>query len=464
MLKYNYIYFVVSFILFFTTCMFCLETHGYVMECTVINVSFLFVCLLYCYILTYNGKTEVFHPIHIYFIFYILIFFLTPRILIHLNDTLCGGVNVMGGCVKATFIVVFGLFSFSLGYLLTKTNNVMHTIKPIPNISRQKILRLSYYIFAIVYIISFLYAMRSGKTIFSILSFGGIGYVRINQNPNDQLLFLINVSYALIVPWLFICAYSRSIFIKILLSYLMLSLYFSYGWRFITYIMVLSFMIVTYRRLGIKPKIRQIIVALICLLLFSVVQGSVRNSIRRGDSVSFQGFTIDNIAYTLKSNFNIYQPFYGVVEKYPDQYNYYYGQACFVYPFIMWIPRFIWHGKPAGDEYPATIAVKRAVSDKVISKMAFSYPNIFEYYIDFGLLGVMLFSFAIGVICKKMIKKYNSNSLYDIITYAVFIGFLIQFINRGYIAMLITLFVFLFSPLLLYRKYYRENDFSNVSS
>jgi oligosaccharide repeat unit polymerase len=85
-----------------------------------------------------------------------------------------------------------------------------------------------------------------------------------------------------------------------------------------------------------------------------------------------------------------------------------------------------------------------------------SIPNIGEYYLDFGILGVVLLSFFIGLICKKMIKFYYSASLYDIIIYAIFCGYLIQFINRGNVAQLITLFVFLYWPLLLYKKEFKE--------
>ena len=116
----------------------------------------------------------------------------------------------------------------------------------------------------------------------------------------------------------------------------------------------------------------------------------------------------------------------------------------------MWIPRFIWPNKPAGTEFPAGIALLNSCPSAL--KEAMSFPNIYEYYIDFGPIGVIIISFIIGVICKKMVKLYNSEHIYNVICYALFLGFLIQFINRGYIAQLITLFVFLYAPLLFYKK------------
>ena len=136
---------------------------------------------------------------------------------------------------------------------------------------------------------------------------------------------------------------------------------------------------------------------------------------------------------TLESNFNIYQTYYGVVGTYPEKEDYFYGQACFVYPFVvMWIPRYIWPDKPKGTGFPAGVALLKSCPSAI--REARSFPNIYEYYIDFGPLGVIVFSFFIGVICRKMLDFYNSCSIYKIICYAIFIGFMIQFINRGYIA------------------------------
>ncbi|MCS2583383.1 O-antigen polysaccharide polymerase Wzy [Bacteroides sp. BFG-551] len=138
------------------------------------------------------------------------------------------------------------------------------------------------------------------------------------------------------------------------------------------------------------------------------------------------------------------------LEHIQEKADYFYGQACFVYPFVMWIPRTVWQNKPVGTDFPAGVALLKSCPSAL--KEAMSFPNIYEYYIDFGPIGVVVITFFIGVFCKKMIRLYNSNSIYDVICYALFVGFLIQFINRGYIAQLITLLVFLYMPLFFYKN------------
>lgn len=421
-------------------------------------------CLIVSYIVSFciywfacnKLEFDFFHPIHIYFVFYFFIFFITPLFLIDSKDTLCVDDNVMGACIRATIIVVLALAAYTIGYLSTKNNIVgVEMVEPLSEFTEKAILKKSYILFIVCYGISVYYALSSGKTLLGILSLGSMGMAEMSSiTGDDKMLFMINVSYSLLVPWLFIFTYSKNKVIPIFLSYLLISLFFSYGWRFIIYILVLSLLITRTRVLGKKITMTQVTSLVVVLLLFSVFTGSVRNSVRNGQKTDFEGFTTENISQTLESNFNIYQTYYGVVGTYPDKEDYFYGQACFVYPFIMWIPRSLWPGKPYGTEFPAGKALLRSCPSAL--KEAMSFPNIYEYYIDFGALGVIIFSFFIGKVCRRMLDYYYSNSVYKIICYALFVGFLIQFINRGYIAQLITLFVFLYLPLLLYKKQFTQ--------
>lgn len=422
------------------------------------------VCMMFCITMLVYYKTinpcrfDFFHPIHVYMVFYICIFFVTPIFLIDIGEERCMGVDIMSGCIKATFIVLLGLMAFCLGYKNIKISEAQLPVLKLDTRIVRKILRTSYIIFIITYMISLNYAMRSGKTLASIFSLGTLTYTRIYQDVGDQLLFLINVSYSLLVPWLFICVYEKNRLIKLITSFLLFSLFVSYGWRFIIYIMIFGYLIVHTRISEKRIKFAKILLLGIILILYSTVQGAIRNDIRSGNKADFEGFNMENIAFTLKSNFNIYQPFYAVVDKYPSQYDFYYGQSCFVYPIIMWVPRFIWKDKPFGEDYPNCVATKKAINESAITDAAFSYPNIFEYYIDFGTAGVLFMSYILGCICKKMLRRYNSSSIYDIIIYAIFIGFLIQFINRGNLSQLMTLLFFLFIPIRFYRKYFRKNQ------
>ena len=179
--------------------------------------------------------------------------------------------------------------------------------------------------------------------------------------------------------------------------------------------------------------------------------GAVRGGIRSGEGATLEGASPDIISYTFKSNFDIYQTFYAIVDYYPQKADFYYGKTVFMSPVIMWIPRFVWPEKPRGIEYPSGVAIEKAAPG-TMEFAAKAWPNIYEYYLDFGVLGTFFLSYILGMICKRMVRLYNKGSVYGLLTYALFMGFLIQLINRGDTSQLSTLLVFLLFPLLIYKK------------
>lgn len=182
-----------------------LRPHLYGEEKTCLIISYIISFCIYWFACN-KHKFDFFHPIHIYFVFYFFIFFITPLFLIDSQNTLCVDDNVMGACIKATIIVVFALLAFAIGYLITKNKikqpeHVLH----IEDVKRKRILQKSYVIFAICYIISVYYALSSGKNLLGILSLGTMGMTGLPTiSGDDKMLFMINISYSLLVPWLFI--------------------------------------------------------------------------------------------------------------------------------------------------------------------------------------------------------------------------------------------------------------------
>ena len=421
-----------------------------------IFITVSFVAVLFAYLITIiKNPFNFFDSIHLYTAFYLLIFFVTPLVLINLGQTTCFGVYIMGSAKKTTFIVAIGLVSYYIGYSTSKPSINLQLRPQTPKTTdRRRILIISYFYFLAVSLLNIYVLLSAGKSVSYILTLGGGTYEK-QEGLTSGMRFIINFCYTTIVPWLVICFYSRLKIIKIVISYLIFAIFFAYGWRFITYIMAISFFIVYFRFYNKTPKVTHIASLFVGLLLFSVVLGSVRSNIRRGEKANFDGFSIQNIGFTLESNFNIYQSFYAIVDNYPQNYNHTYGQATLVYPVIMWIPRFIWPEKPLGKDYPISQATINSINSFAIEDAGFATPNIGEYYLDFGIPGVIIFFFVIGYASKYMLWFYYSDSFFDLIIYAVFCGFLIQFINRGYIAQSLTLSVFLFGPLLLYRKYYK---------
>lgn len=450
-----------SLIIFINTLILCFVLYFISQEARVTNFrydyDFVVVSLLVFVGLYSIGISKsinnLFQPLNIYAFFYICICFLTPCFMILAHEEDCHGVNVMYGCVPGTIYVIIAFISFLCGYLRRQNKQVVVQQLEIPSkFQIKRILNTSYVLFGVGCFLNLLLLISIGYNLTYLFTMGGNGLANVVGIP-DNLRFLFNSGYVLLVPWLFICAYGKKIH-AILCAYLLFIIFYAYGWRFIIYIVAVSGAIVFYRTRNKQPKISHIIILGAILFLYSTIGGMMRGFMRSGENATLKKVESDNFIYTLESNFDIYKTYYGVVQTYPSKENFWYGQAVITSPIIMWIPRFVWPEKPLGTEYPLTIGIMKSCGEDAIIGAAMASPNITEYYLDFGVIGVIIYSFILGTVCKRMLKLYYGKSLYGVIKYALFCGFLIQLINRGYMAQLVTLIVILYLPLLLYRKYY----------
>ena len=128
--------------------------------------------------------------------------------------------------------------------------------------------------------------------------------------------------------------------------------------------------------------------------------------------------------------------------------NYTFGEQMFFYTLIMLVPRFVWPSKPQ--------PIIREVLMKTVSKYASlagtAYPYLGEYYHEFGLLGVILFCFLLGLFCRYLAKKLYSSNIHDIIIYSVCFPLLFQILIRGYTPSNFYMMVFVLLPIVFNKK------------
>ena len=72
---------------------------------------------------------------------------------------------------------------------------------------------------------------------------------------------------------------------------------------------------------------------------------------------------------------------------------------------------------------------------------------------EFGIIGSVLIMFWFGRALKKSIRLYESTAIDDIILYAVFYGFTMQIITRGYTPTIVGLLIFLYLPAIVIRAF-----------
>lgn len=153
-------------------------------------------------------------------------------------------------------------------------------------------------------------------------------------------------------------------------------------------------------------------------------------------------------------NAEIFYPFYNLVEYIPKYANYHYGLGI-LNIVVQFIPRALWPGKP-------TMLGKTAFEAMYGDSMGgAAYPNIGEFYYEFGIVGVIVFMFAYGrimqgVYYKAMQKKDKLSQL----MFAINFGYIIQFVCRGHFASWAIDYVFMLGPIVLLkyllRKKYNE--------
>jgi len=134
-----------------------------------------------------------------------------------------------------------------------------------------------------------------------------------------------------------------------------------------------------------------------------------------------------------------------VIEKVPAVYPFCYAEPIWValsFP----IPRSLWPGKPIA-EYIRTINLcVDPVSGSLDQGMA--VPNVGEYYLAFGWAGIVLGSFALGLICRGMWNWYRRSPENPLViaTYGAFFSWLFQVIHRGYLPFAVLTFCFSVLP------------------
>lgn len=427
----------------------------YTFEYRFIISTLILVLIGYYFFLKYQ-KFVFFSPAHIIIIFLIFIFWITPCVCIDNNDTYCHGVNVMNGCIKATECATLGILSFMLGYYIT---NVGVAKKKIDNVYvlYKKVKNISYYSFAFFFLIMMYAFVRfKGFSLSYILSFAtNFNGVDTSYEQDSSMLFVGMAAKMMLVPWLIIVTTSPKKWDKIIISYLLFSVYFINGARYMIYIAILSYIIIHFRIKNKSIDLKRIILLIGAMLLLSTFIQNVRNNVRTARAIENSSFGINDIKKTLYTNFNIYQPFYGVVHSVPNKHNYSYGNAIFSDPLEMWKPRFLFPDKTEPRNYAYTKAIRKSVGNDIIDHYAMAMPILGDFYVDFGIKGVIIFMFLLGVLYKKSIRLYYSNNYFKLLAYAIICSTSIQVINRGFLPQLITLHIFLLLPILVYNKYFK---------
>jgi oligosaccharide repeat unit polymerase len=120
-----------------------------------------------------------------------------------------------------------------------------------------------------------------------------------------------------------------------------------------------------------------------------------------------------------------------------------------MYTFIMPIPRILFEGKPNSIMPEVLIAS----TNRLIASTGAAWPNIGEYYHEFGIVGCIIFMCLFGYVCSFLKKLYiQPKWVHSLIAYSIIFPLLIQIVIRGYTAAVFYIVLFLLMPITIIKK------------
>ena len=388
---------------------------------------------------------KLFSPITVLSAIYITLFFFTPMYDIVLREYEWFGVDLFAYGMKGSLIAFLGYIAFIAVYnrpVKIRNKTLFHE----PKRDMTSIILLMY---VICLAANIYYLVRtSGHSLAYIFSLGLLGSGNTSNEIESNLGFISNLSFALPSCTLLYCEYGRSKPLKIILFVLMFILQVERGFRFYIIQIILMFISYIYTKKDKKIKLVNVAVLLIGTMIPIVLMTMFRNSIRAGSGMDLTMLTGEAIRQALDEaiwdNFRIYKTYYGIIKAVPDMTPYMFGQQMIVYTLIMFIPRIIWPGKPLppGDE-----AVALGISPYAVLAGT-AYPNIGEYYYEFGIVGVIFFMGLFSRWMKTIDQRYRAyrRSNMDLMVFCTLLGAILQIIIRGYTPSNFWMIVFTLLP------------------
>lgn len=394
---------------------------------------------------------DLFEPFVFVTVLYLMIFCFAPIVNVIDNNLLLFGANVMDGCVKATLVFVLSYCAFAFGYLVSQPKAgplAAVATAPLAEATRQKVCQAALLLWLIAYAISAVPLLLSGRSLLYIMSAGAAGE-NVLSVVDPPLGFASTFAVLLIPAFMYVFVYGKNKPLKVLLFTLTFTAFLIRGFRYIMIIALFAPVIYSYLRQNKRPNIAVMGACGTLAALMIGLVGFARRGIRYGQPVDWSAFDSSIIAEAIMGNFEIYKPFYGLMNTVPDLHDYTWGEQMF-YTVIMLVPRALWPDKPLPVIYEL---LGQSASSYAVTAGA-AWPNLGEFYSEFGLAGSMVFMLLFGMLLGWSKKLYQGpgRDSHSLIAYAVILPATLQLVIRGYTPSNFYLMAFLLLPVYLLKR------------
>ena len=426
------------------------DTHVTILICTLAHI------LLWVFAYRLRArKLDLFDPFYLISALYIMIFVYGPWVWINNSQTSYQGIEVMKYLPKGTLVFNIGYFFFSIGalarikfvkkqepsYLRDVTYN---NKKIISNYYREPtriyIIRYATILYIFSLGLTILYYQLIGRSFLSLLSLGSYGTSSVGSDATG--LYILRTMIRSTIPAsLLLLRFSKRKFFPSVMAIILCIICISTGSRNLAITVILAIFVEHYLEIGKRPKNVTVLLLIICFYLLIGIIGIFRETIKNGQGINWALISSEKMRDAFMYNVEIFFPFYHLVAYIPSSYPYHYGLG-FLNIVVQFIPRAIWHSKPA-------MLGKSALEVMYGSSLGgAAYPNIGEFYYEFGLIGVVLLMYAFGYIMKRIYEKsVYETDCFNILRFSIIFGYIIQFVCRGHIASWAIDYILMLAPI-----------------
>lgn len=422
----------------------------YVPKYIIVLISYFYmvgVWMLYIY----KFGFYLFEPVSMVAILTILTFSIEPMISMIADDTLLAGFNVYDGCVKATLIYMLALTFFFFVYYNRFTfgekrcHSDLNTWDGDYDKSR-KLIVLAYTFTVVGIAVSLVDLIKQGFSLQYILSLGSGGSFDAKE---ESIGVFINLRYMMLPGFLYLDLYTNKKIVNNFLRIIAIACMFMRNKRWIIVLIILSPIALHYIRNKKKPSVKILVsTALFMAILIGAMQ-YMRGMSTSISSVDWSSFNLLSIWKAFSGNFDLYKTLYAAVVYFPDEHFYTMGQQLIYLTLVTCIPRAIWPNKPVSI---IDSQLKPYFMGNGAVRGAWAYAQLTEFYIEFGIAGVVICMGVFAGFCKFLKKcTFQPKNIHELVMVATFYPMLMQLVIRGYMPINFWAIFFMMIPITVIR-------------
>lgn len=391
---------------------------------------------------------SLFEPYTMVTLVYVLVYHVAPVFQFSAGNTARYGVDAMPQTTEAVALVITGHFFFTLAYGFVgrkKARDILPDMYREP-MDKRRLTKIAYIVFAVCYALVVYYQIGRGFSLTYIMS-GGLAGEQSGAVSESSLMFLSYFRYACVGAWAIAFAYGQNRAAKVITFVMLLAIIFFSGTRAAILVPILVPIVIHYIQKGKAPSLASLgIAAGLLVFLFAVMQ-LTRGGVAAGSGFDIGGSSVDDLFSPFYAEIDDFKVFYSILRVVPERHGFLYGSQMILYSFVLLIPRAIWPEKPMPQVY--SIVSTTYGNQAVLNGVA--YPNLGEYYVEFGVIGVVVCMFVLGLLCRyarNLYIKRRGLSL-SLVFYSLIYGALFQIVIRGYMPQNFTMMMFLLAPVIL---------------